>query len=156
VTQLLERSQRLPLSPDQAFDFFADAFNLGEITPRWLHFRMLTEGPVEMGAGTLIEYRLRLHGVPVRWLTEIRDWEPGVRFRDVQVRGPYALWDHTHAFEDDGQGGTIMHDRVLYRVPLGPLGLLADRLLVRRDLERIFDYRHAEIARRFAAAGTAV
>ena len=100
-----------------------------------------------MGPGTLIDYRLRLHGIPVRWRTEIRSWEPGVGFRDVQVRGPYALWDHTHNFEPDGRGGTLMRDRVLYRVPLGPLGRLALRLLVRRDLERIFDYRATEIER---------
>ncbi len=100
-----------------------------------------------MGPGTLIDYRLRLHGIPVRWRTEIRSWEPGVGFRDVQVRGPYALWDHTHSFEPDGRGGTVMRDRVRYRVPFGPLGRLALRLLVRRDLERIFDYRATEIER---------
>lgn len=105
-----------------------------------------------MGPGTLIDYRLRLHGIPVRWRTEIRDWEPGVRFRDVQLRGPYALWDHTHSFESDG-GGTLMRDRVLFRAPLGALGRLAQRLIVRRDVERIFDYRAAEIERLSAAAG---
>lgn len=156
MTHVLERSQRLPLAPTEAFEFFAEAFNLEEITPAWLHFRVLTERPVEMGPGTLIEYRLRLHGIPVRWLTEIRDWEPGVRFRDVQLRGPYSLWDHTHTFSDDGEGGTVMRDHVLYKIPLGPLGEVAHRLFVRRDVERIFDHRHEEIARRFPAseAGT--
>ena len=99
----------------------------------------------------MIEYRLRLHGIPIRWLTEIRDWEPGVRFRDVQVRGPYALWDHTHTFEPDGAGGTTMVDRVEYAIPLGRAGELAHRAFVRRDIERIFDHRSEEIARRFGA-----
>jgi len=89
----------------------------------------------------------------VRWRTEIRDWEPGVRFRDVQIRGPYALWDHTHTFGPDGSGGTLMRDRVLYQAPLGALGRLAQRLFVRRDVERIFDYRAAEIERISAAGG---
>jgi ligand-binding SRPBCC domain-containing protein len=100
-----------------------------------------------MGRGTLIRYRLRLHGVPVNWLTEIREWEPGVRFRDVQVSGPYALWDHTHTFEPDGNGGTDMGDLVKYEIPLGPLGVAAKALFVRRDVERIFDFRAGEIAR---------
>lgn len=153
TAELLERSQRLPGGPAEAFEFFSDAHNLEAITPPWLHFRVLTEAPITMGPGTLIDYRLRLHGVPVRWRTEIRDWEPGVRFRDVQLRGPYAVWDHTHTFEPDGSGGTLMHDWVLYRAPLGPLGRLAQRLFVRRDAERIFDYRAAEIERISAAAG---
>lgn len=101
-----------------------------------------------MGQGTLIAYRLRLHGLPVSWLTEIRDWEPGSRFRDVQLKGPYSLWDHTHTFTDDGEGGTVMGDRVVYRIPLGPLGRLAHRLFVARDLKRIFDFRADEIRRR--------
>ncbi len=101
-----------------------------------------------MGAGTLIAYRLRLHAIPVRWLTEIRSWEPGVRFRDVQLKGPYSLWDHTHTFAGDGPGGTLMRDRVVYRIPFGPLGRAAHRLFVRRDLERIFDFRAEEIRRR--------
>ncbi len=149
MNHVLERTQRLPLPPPEAFEFFGDAFNLEAITPPWLHFRVLTERPIEMGPGTLISYRLRLHGIPVRWKTEIREWEPGARFRDVQLSGPYALWDHAHNFESDGQGGTLMRDRVLYRIPLGPLGEMAHRLFVRRDVERIFDHRHAEIARRF-------
>ena len=99
-----------------------------------------------MRAGTLIEYRLRLHGLPVRWLTRISEWVPGERFVDEQVRGPYALWHHTHLFEPDGDG-TIVRDRVRYRLPLGPLGAAAHLLLVRRDLERIFDFRQAAVER---------
>jgi ligand-binding SRPBCC domain-containing protein len=144
---LLERSQRLARPPEEVFPFFADAFNLQAITPAWLHFRVLTPEPVTMAAGTLLEYRLRLHGVPLRWLTRIEVWEPPVRFVDVQVRGPYRLWHHTHSFEPAGDG-TLMGDRVRYALPLGPLGELAHAVLVRRDLERIFAFRHAAVRAR--------
>ena len=143
----LEREQVLPLAPAEAFEFFADAFNLEAITPPWLHFALETPAPIEMGPGTLIRYRLRLHGLPIRWLTRIEAWEPGRRFEDVQVRGPYRLWHHSHTFEPH-EGGTLMRDRVSYALPLGPLGHAAHALLVRRDLQRIFDYRAGAVARR--------
>jgi hypothetical protein len=142
----LVREQRLPGPPDQVFPFFADAGNLEAITPPWLSFAVVTPRPIEMRQGALIEYRLRLHGVPIRWLTVIADWQPGVRFVDTQIRGPYALWHHTHEFEPDGDG-TLMRDTVRYALPLGPLGALAHRLFVARDVERIFDYRAAELSR---------
>jgi ligand-binding SRPBCC domain-containing protein len=144
---VLERSQRLPRPPEDVFPFFADAFNLEAITPAWLHFRVLTPAPVAMAAGTLLAYRLRLHGLPLRWLTRIEVWEPPVRFVDVQLRGPYRLWHHTHTFEPDGDG-TLMRDRVRYALPLGPLGELAHAALVRRDLDRIFAFRHAVVRAR--------
>ena len=147
MPEILERSQSIPVPPEEAFEFFGDARNLERITPPWLRFRVVTPDPVEMGRGTLIRYRLRLHGVPVGWLTEIREWRPGVRFRDVQVSGPYALWDHTHTFEPDGNGGTVIGDRVVYEIPYGPLGEMAKALFVRRDVERIFDFRAEEIRR---------
>jgi ligand-binding SRPBCC domain-containing protein len=144
---VLERSQRLPRAPEDVFPFFADAFNLEAITPAWLHFRVLTPAPVTMAAGTRLEYRLRLHGLPLRWLTRIEVWEPPLRFVDVQLRGPYRLWHHTHTFEPDGDG-TLMRDRVRYALPLGPLGELAHAALVRRDLDRIFAFRHAVVRAR--------
>lgn len=144
---VLERSQRLPRPPEEVFPFFADAFNLEAITPAWLHFRVLTPAPVSMAAGTRLEYRLRLHGLPLRWSTRIEVWEPPLRFVDVQLRGPYRLWHHTHTFEPDGDG-TLMRDRVRYALPLGPLGELAHAALVRRDLERIFAFRHAVVRAR--------
>ena len=143
----LRREQRLPVPPDEVFAFFADAFNLERITPPWLGFRIATPGPIAMGPGTLIEYRLRLHGVPVRWLTRIEVWEPGRRFVDVQVRGPYRMWHHTHEFEGAGSGDTIVRDTVRYAMPLGPVGALAHRLLVARDLRAIFDYRFASVSK---------
>jgi ligand-binding SRPBCC domain-containing protein len=149
MAYVLEREQVLPVGVDEAFAFFGDALNLQRITPAWLHFRVVTPGPIAMAPGTLIEYRLRLHGLPLRWLTRIEAWEPGVRFVDVQLRGPYALWHHTHEFEPRG-AGTLMRDRVRYALPLGPLGRAAHAVLVRRDLERIFAFRHATVAAHFA------
>ncbi len=143
-THLLEREQRLQGSPERLFEFFADACNLEAITPPLLRFRVLTPDPIVMGAGTLIRYRLQVHGVPVNWLTEITCWEPPHRFVDEQRSGPYALWHHTHTFERDGEE-TIMRDVVRYRVGFGPLGLLANALLVRRDVEAIFDFRAQRI-----------
>jgi ligand-binding SRPBCC domain-containing protein len=149
---LLEREQRVELSRERAFEFYGDAHNLEAITPPWLGFEVTTPGPIEMGPGTGIEYRLKLHGVPVRWRTRIEVWEPPTRFVDVQVSGPYALWEHTHEFEPATGGTVLIRDRVRYALPLGPLGELAHRLFVRRDVERIFDYRREAVAVRLAGA----
>lgn len=140
----LRREQWLAGSPDEVFPFFGDAANLEAITPPLLNFRIVTPGPIEMRVGTLIQYRLRVHGVPVNWLTSIQEWEPGVRFVDQQIRGPYALWHHTHTFEP-ADGGTLMTDVVRYSIGFGPFGEVAHRLLVRRDLEAIFAYRAARV-----------
>lgn len=144
---IFERSQRVALPIAEAFAFYGDAHNLERITPPLLGFEVRTPGPIEMGVGTLIEYRLRLHRVPVRWRTRIEAWEPPRRFVDAQVKGPYALWEHTHTFEEDGPGATIIRDQVRYSIPFGVLGKLADRLLVQRDLKQIFDYRRDAVAR---------
>jgi ligand-binding SRPBCC domain-containing protein len=141
----LRREQHLPGPPESVFAFFGDAGNLEAITPPMLGFRIATPGSIEMRTGTLIEYRLRVHGVPMRWTTAIREWEPPHRFVDEQLRGPYALWQHTHTFQDDGSGGTLMSDVVRYAIGFGPLGAAAQRLLVRRDLDAIFDYRAARV-----------
>ena len=137
----------VPAPIDAVFAFFADARNLEAITPPWLRFRIVTPGEIEMRPGALIEYRLTLHRIPIRWLTRIETWEPGLRFTDVQVRGPYALWHHTHEFEPR-DSSTLVRDHVRYRLPFGALGRVADRALVRRDLRRIFAFRQAETARR--------
>jgi ligand-binding SRPBCC domain-containing protein len=144
---VLERRQRLPIAVERAFAFYADARNLEAITPPWLGFRV-DAAPPELRAGALIDYRLRLHGVPLRWRTRIAVWEPPHRFVDVQLRGPYELWEHTHTFAAAGPGAVEIGDRVRYRIPLGALGELAHRLFVRRDLQRIFDYRRAAVAER--------
>jgi ligand-binding SRPBCC domain-containing protein len=147
-TYFLERSQRVEVPIEQAFDFYGDFANLEPLTPPWLHFEVTTPGEVKFRPGTLLDYRLRLHGVPLRWQTRIETWEPPTSFVDSQIKGPYSLWEHTHTFEHDGDGATVIHDRVRYEIPLGPLGTLAHRLFVRRDLERIFDYRADAVARR--------
>jgi ligand-binding SRPBCC domain-containing protein len=147
---VLERRQKVELPVEEAFAFYGDARNLELITPPWLGFEVTTPAPIEMGVGTLIEYRLRLHRVPVRWRTRIEAWDPPHGFVDAQIKGPYSLWKHTHTFEADGPGATIIEDRVRYAIPLGPLGNLADRLLVRRDLRQIFDYRRDAVARELA------
>ena len=145
----VRREQQVPRPPDEVFDFFSDARNLDEITPPWLGFRTLTAGPLRLAAGTRIRYRLSLHGAPVTWTTEIRRWNPPWRFVDVQVRGPYDLWHHTHRFEPSN-GGTRMIDLVRYRLPFGPVGRVVNALIVRRDVERIFDYRKRRIDEIFA------
>jgi ligand-binding SRPBCC domain-containing protein len=144
----LRREQRLPGPPEEVFGFFADAGNLEAITPPWLGFTIVTPRPIDMHVGTIIEYRLRLHGLRLRWLTQIEAWEPGVRFVDRQLRGPYALWHHTHEFQRLPDGNTLMTDTVRYALPFGPAGALAHRLLVARDLARIFDFRSQEVGRR--------
>jgi ligand-binding SRPBCC domain-containing protein len=144
TVHVLQTEQRLPAAPGDVFPFFADAHNLEAITPPWLGFRVVTPRPIEMRAGALIEYRLRLHGVPLRWRTRIAVWDPPWRFVDVQIAGPYRLWHHTHDFEPDGDG-TVMRDTVRYALPLGPLGELAHRALVRRDLAAIFDFRRRAV-----------
>ena len=151
---ILEQQQRIERLIAEAFEFYSDARNLERITPPWLGFAVTTAEPIEMGVGTSIEYRLRLHRVPVNWRTRIEAWEPPRRFVDVQVKGPYALWEHTHTFEEDGPGATIIRDRVRYAIPFGPLGELANRLLVRRDLRQIFDYRREAVARELTTAAS--
>jgi len=147
---LLERHQRVPGSPADVFEFFADAYNLEAITPPWLHFRVRS-APAEMGVGAEIRYSLRLHGIPIRWVSRIDAWEPPHRFVDVQIPGPYRLWRHTHTIAPDGDH-VLIHDAVEYALPFGPLGELARRAVVRRDLERIFDFRREVIERRFGPA----
>ncbi len=138
---VLTREQVLPGTPEEVFPFFADARNLEAITPPLLRFRVITPDPIEMGRGTLIDYRLRVHGVPIRWRTRIQEWTPSVRFVDAQLRGPYAIWHHTHEFAAEGADHTRMRDTVRYAVGFGPLGELANRLLVARDVAAIFDHR---------------
>lgn len=149
TTHVLERTQHLPRPRDEVFAFFADAHNLERITPPSLRFRILTPDPIELGPGALIEYRLSLFGVPFGWRTIIEAYEPGRRFVDVQLAGPYRRWRHVHEFED-ARGGTLMRDRVEYELPLGPLGRLAHALLVRRQLRAIFDFRREVVGAIFA------
>lgn len=131
----LRREQVVAAPLDEAFAFFGDPWNLERITPPWLRFRIL-EAPTELQTGSLLRYRLRLFGLPVSWTTRIAVWEPPHRFVDVQLRGPYRLWEHTHELEP-ADGGTRIRDRVRYRAPLPSLS----SPLVSRCLVSIFDYR---------------
>jgi len=145
MIHILERTQVVPLPREKVFAFFADARNLEAITPEFLHFQILPPVPTSLGVGSQIDYRLSLFGVPFRWRTRIAAWQPGVRFVDVQERGPYALWHPTHSFLDV-ERGTRVSDRVEYRLPLGALGDVAHPLLVGRTLARIFDHRRDRVA----------
>jgi len=148
-THHLYREQLVPRPLDEVFGFFARAGNLERITPPWLAFSLQDPEPAEMHAGTLIEYRLYLHRLPLRWISRIERWEPGRAFEDVQVRGPYRLWHHRHEFRAAG-GGTLVQDHVRYALPLGPLGELAHAAFVERDLARIFAFRYAAIKKLLA------
>ncbi|MEO8878766.1 MAG: SRPBCC family protein [Gemmatimonadaceae bacterium] len=135
----------MPTPIDTTFAFFVDAANLGRITPRELGFFIATPLPIEMAAGTLIDYTIRLWGIPMRWRTRIAVWEPGVRFVDEQLSGPYAKWVHTHRFTSV-DGGTDIEDEVVYALPFGALGRMTAPL-IRIQLARIFRFREAEVAR---------
>jgi ligand-binding SRPBCC domain-containing protein len=147
--------QWLPRPRDEVFSFFADARNLQRITPAFLHFHVLTPGPITMRPGALIDYRLTLRGVPLRWRTRITTWEPPLSFSDIQLRGPYAEWSHTHTFEEEN-GGTLIRDVVRYRLR-GPrlLARMIDRMLVAPDTKRIFEFRHRAIEEIFGVKGQA-
>lgn len=143
---VLRYEQRIPLPLDETFAFFADPRNLERITPPFLNFAItsLPEGQLE--ADSIIRYKLRLHGVPIHWRTRIDRWDPPHAFVDIQERGPYRLWHHTHEFESDGDG-TIVRDRIRYRLPFGSLGSLIAGAFVTRDLAEVFRYRHQELER---------
>ena len=141
----LDTSHWLPRQPEEIFHFYADAFNLERLTPPWLRFHVVTPPPITMRAGVEIEYRLRLKGIPLSWRSRITAWEPPHRFVDEQLNGPYRRWVHEHTFEPREEG-TLVRDLVQYDM-LG--GWLADRLIVRRDLQRIFAYRQQRLAEIF-------
>lgn len=141
-TYTLARTQWIPRPVEAAFDFFSRASNLQSITPPWLNFH-ITEAPAELRAGALLRYKLRVHGIPIRWTTEITNWNPPYGFVDEQLSGPYALWHHEHTFVAE-KGGTRIEDTVTYALPFGPFGRMG-HWIVRNDLKQIFDYRSQKI-----------
>lgn len=141
----LNYSVTLPRSREEVFDFFANAENLELLTPPWLHFSILSPLPVEMKLGIVLQYKLRLRGIPLTWVSQITQWEPPFRFEDIQVRGPYRKWVHRHFFEETANG-TLAIDDVRYRVPGGAI---VNKLFVAGELKRIFDYRRAKLLELF-------
>jgi len=149
TTHLFTCENWLPETRAKVFSFFSNARNLQSITPPWLNFEILTPGEIRMHAGAYIDYRLRVRRLPLQWRSEITEWVPMVRFVDVQRRGPYRYWKHTHTFFDL-DGGTLCRDEVEYAVPGGRL---INWLLVRRDIEKIFSYRAQALPRHFPPGG---
>lgn len=147
--ELFLSSQGLQRPRSEVFAFFADPSNLQALTPPWLHFEVLTQAPLPRGENAVFEYRLRVRGFPIRWRTLIEAYDEGARFVDRQISGPYALWHHTHLFEDLPDGGTRIIDRVRYRIGWGPFGRIVTALWVRKDIKRIFAYRKQALAERF-------
>lgn len=141
----LEARMHVPVDIERVFAFFKRPENLETITPSTLDFEILTELPVPMHEGAIIDYRLKVHGIPLRWRTKITDWSPPMRFRDSQVKGPYLLWDHEHEFRESG-GGTLVIDRVHYRAPLG---FILHPLIIDPDVRKIFQYRQTVIRKFF-------
>ena len=144
----LQDNRLLPVSLDAVARWFTDPMNLGIITPSALSFHTLTETPISMEVGTVIDYALRLGPIPMGWRTVIEEWTPGSGFVDAQHRGPYRCWWHVHRFEEDGENVRV-RDTVLYAPPLGPLGAPANALFVAPTLRRIFSFRARAMARRF-------
>jgi ligand-binding SRPBCC domain-containing protein len=149
---LLRARQRVPVGRADLFPLFADAGNLARITPPELGFDILTQPPIPMRVGALIDYRIALWGIPLRWRTEITAWNPPVEFVDTQLRGPYAEWVHRHRFIEMATGSTLVEDVVRFRPPLGRLGAMAGPL-VRQQLRRIFTFRQSAILRLVEEAG---
>lgn len=145
-SRILHTEQWLPALLEQVFAFFSDAFQLERITPPWLRLQVVTPRPIQMQAGQLLDYRLRLRGIPIRWQSEISVWDPPLRFVDRQVKGPYTFWNHEHTFFQR-DGGTLVVDHIAYRVPGGRF---SNWLLVERDLRRIFEYRRKVLAEVFS------
>jgi hypothetical protein len=149
---VLRREQMVARPIGEVFDFFKRPENLSLITPPSLGFVILTPSPIHMQTGTLIDYSIRLLGLRRHWTTLITDFDPPHRFSDIQLKGPYEFWHHTHCFESVGDG-TRLTDEVRYIMPFGPLGRMAHSLMVRRQLDTIFDYRQRVITERFGHAG---
>jgi uncharacterized protein len=144
VDDVFTTKQWVSADINQVFDFFADEKNLERITPSLLNFKVEKKSTVDIERGTLIDYTLKIHGIPVHWRTRIEEWVPGQRFTDNQINGPYTKWFHTHYFEKL-RGGVLMRDRVLFRLPMGLLGRMGGLWLVRRDVGQIFAYRRKVI-----------
>jgi ligand-binding SRPBCC domain-containing protein len=144
----LVHEQLVPRKLEEVFEFFSRAENLETLTPDWLHFKIESVDPQPVQMGTRINYKLRVRGLPLRWTSEIREWNPPAQFVDFQTRGPYKLWHHTHKFIAEGDKTRIV-DEVLYELPFGPLGRIAHAVMVKSDVQKIFLYRETKIRELF-------
>lgn len=145
---LFEAELLIPAPVEKVFEFFSDAQNLERITPEILNFKIVTPLPIRMQKGTLIDYKIKIRGVPAKWKTLIDAWEPPFLFIDSQINGPYKMWQHTHSFKTV-EGGTLMKDSVRYSLPFGIFGQLVHPFLVRPDVEKIFRHRNGVISKYF-------
>jgi len=148
-TYTIQRKQFFPLPVEKLFPFFEKPENLGSITPSWLKFKITSTLPIVMKSGAEIEYTISWLGIPLRWKTLIEEFSPPNRFVDIQVRGPYALWKHTHSFATV-EGGTEMADHIVYALPFGILGALVHSLGIRKQIQKIFDHRAEVLSKHFA------
>ncbi len=153
-TYIKESSLWLDAPIDDVFAFFSKAENLQRVTPDWFSLEITTPGRIEMRVGTLIDYRLKVHHVPLRWRTRIDQWDPPRVFADTQLKGPYKRWYHTHTFESE-RGGTRCGDRVEYQVPGGPLSPIIHKLMVKPDVDTIFEYRREQLVKIFGGDNSA-
>ncbi|MCX7420620.1 MAG: SRPBCC family protein [Planctomycetia bacterium] len=151
----LFREQMIAKPINEVFQFFADAQNLETLTPPRVNFQILTPLPIEMHTGAIIQYSLKLHGIPVQWTTAITGWKPPFEFVDVQLRGPYVMWHHRHNFEAIGEQ-TLMTDEIHYSLPFGWLGRLAHTLFVSHDLSTIFEFRRNVVERLMGSASITI
>ena len=145
TVQVLRAEQWIPRDINEVFNYFRDERNLQNLTPEFLSFKVEGKNTPEMGEGTLIDYQLRVHGIPIRWQTEIRNWKPPYEFSDFQLKGPYRLWHHFHHFVEK-DGGTLIKDEVFFSLPLGRVGHIFGGWFVRRDVRAIFEYRQNKIS----------
>ena len=141
---ILESETTISAPRKAVFAFFSDASNLMRLTPPSLGFQILTPAPIRMEEGTLIDYRILLRGLPMRWRTRICRWNPPFEFIDEQLKGPYRIWVHHHTFEEADSGVTLMRDRVCYALPFPPFGEIAFPL-VRAEVRGIFEFRRKAI-----------
>jgi ligand-binding SRPBCC domain-containing protein len=151
---VLERNQRIPGSLESVFPFFEDPRNLAEITPPWLRFEVVSSTDERIAEGTRIRYRIWWLGVPLRWESVISRYEPPLVFADEMTAGPYRRWIHTHTFTEV-PGGVEIQDRVEYDMPAGPLGAIVHGIMVRRQLEGIFNYRAKRVEEIFGGLAQA-
>jgi ligand-binding SRPBCC domain-containing protein len=145
---ILEKKTIIERPIDEVFNFFSDAYNLNKITPDSLNFKIITPFPIHMHVGTLIDYEIKMLGIPFNWKTKITAWEPGKKFVDEQLSGPYKLWIHEHLFEDFGNK-TLMTDTVKYQSPGGIFEFIPHHLFVKLKVEEIFNYREKTILEYF-------